>query len=135
MILVDTGPIVAIASKRDQNHARCLALLPTLRGPLVTTWACVAEAMHLIYRYGGHAAQDEIWAYITDGLLEIHVHDEAERAQMRALMRQYRDTPMDLADASLVAAANALQTRRVFTLDSDFYIYRAGAGASFEVLP
>ena len=135
MILVDTGPIVAIASKRDQNHGRCLALLPTLVGPLVTTWACIAESMHLVYRFGGHAAQDEIWGYITDGLLEIHVHDETERLQMRALMRQYHDTPMDLADASLVASAIALNTRRVFTLDSDFYVYRAGGGASFDVLP
>lgn len=134
MILVDTGPIVAIASKRDKNHARCLAILPTLRSPLVTTWACIAEAMHLVYRYGGHAAQDEIWGYITDGLLEIHVHDETERAQMRDLMRKYRDTPMDLADASLVAAAGALQMRRVFTLDSDFYVYRLGE-ESFDVVP
>ena len=135
MILVDTGPIVAIASKRDENHARCLAILPNLIGPLVTTWACVAESMHLVYRFGGHAAQDEIWAYITDGLLEIHIHDEAERLQMRTLMRKYRDTPMDLADASLVAATIALNTRRVFMLDSDFYVYRASGGASFDVLP
>lgn len=90
--------------------------------------------MHLLGKFGGHTSQDALWQYITDALIEIHVHDEAERAQMRELMRQYRDTPMDLADASLVAAAGALQTRRVFTLDSDFYVYRLG-DAAFDVVP
>jgi predicted nucleic acid-binding protein len=33
------------------------------------------------------------------------------------LMKLYADHPMDLADASLVAAAEALGTRRVFTID------------------
>jgi uncharacterized protein len=33
------------------------------------------------------------------------------------LMEQYADHPMDLADASMVVAAEALSTRRVFTID------------------
>ena len=91
--------------------------------------------MHLLGRQGGHQSQDKLWAYLDAGVLELHLTDEAERLQMRALMNQYRDTPMDLADASLVAVAIALDTRRVFTLDSDFYVYRASGGASFDVLP
>ncbi len=43
---------------------------------------------------------------------------------MRTLMQQYSDTPMDLADASLVAAAETLQINRIFTIDSDFHVYR-----------
>jgi predicted nucleic acid-binding protein len=54
---------------------------------------------------------------------------------MRELMEQYRDVPMDLADASIVAAAETRRLRRVFTLDSDFLIYRTGDGDGFEVVP
>jgi predicted nucleic acid-binding protein len=54
---------------------------------------------------------------------------------MAALMAQYRDTPMDLADASLVAVAESLRLRRVFTIDSDFYVYRLADGSALEVLP
>jgi predicted nucleic acid-binding protein len=50
-------------------------------------------------------------------------------------MSKYRDTPMDLADASLVAAAEALDLARVFTLDSDFQIYRWKGRRKFEVVP
>lgn len=42
---------------------------------------------------------------------------------------------MDLADASLVAAAEALGMRRILTLDSDFYVYRLHGTEAFEVIP
>lgn len=135
MTLTDTGPLVALLSQRDNHHARCAGLMPRLSLPLITTWPCLSEAMHLLGRQGGHQLQDKLWAYLDAGVLELHLSDESERLQMRALMNQYRDTPMDLADASLVAAAIALNTRRVFMLDSDFYVYRASGGASFDVLP
>ena len=54
---------------------------------------------------------------------------------MRQLMEQYRDTPMDLANASLVATAEVLTLRRIFTLDSDFYVYRINNTGVFEVAP
>lgn len=54
---------------------------------------------------------------------------------MLALMRKYSDTPMDFADASLVAASETLEQRRVFTTDSHFYVYRQKQGAAFEVVP
>ncbi len=56
-------------------------------------------------------------------------------ARMRSLMEKYRDTPMELADASLVALAEARGLKRIFTLDSDFYVYRIGDLEPFEVFP
>ena len=43
---------------------------------------------------------------------------------MQILMDKYSDVPMSLADASLVATAETQNLRRVFTLDSDFRVYR-----------
>ena len=76
----------------------------------------------MLYRAGGHRAQDQLWDYVERGILVIHHHAAAEQLRMRALMRQYADTPMDLADASLVCAADALRQRLIFTLDSDFQV-------------
>ena len=42
-------------------------------------------------------------------------------------MAQYQDPPMDLADASLLVVAESRTLRRVFTTDSDFYVYRTSA--------
>ena len=49
-------------------------------------------------------------------------------------MEKYKDTPMDLADASLVAAAERLGLTRIFTVDSDFYVYRLADGTALEVV-
>lgn len=54
-----------------------------------------------------------------------------QEATIRAfeLMEQYGDHPMDLADASLIAAAESLRTTKVFTLNrADFQRYRVRRG-------
>jgi predicted nucleic acid-binding protein len=134
-MLCDTGPLVAIIDRSDKNHARCLQVLATLLTPLLTTWPCFTEAMYLLARYGGQPAQDTLWGYVEDGIITFHISSEAEQRQMRVLMQKYRDTPMDLADASLVAAAHVLNVTRIFTTDSDFYVYQIGGIKPFEVLP
>ncbi len=50
-------------------------------------------------------------------------------------MQKYTNVPMDFADASLVAAAEVLGLSRVFTTDTDFYVYRIGDKKAFEVVP
>ena len=50
-------------------------------------------------------------------------------------MEQYRDTPMDFADASLVIAAEILNLTQIFTLDSDFYVYQINGTTPFKVVP
>jgi predicted nucleic acid-binding protein len=76
-----------------------------------------------------------LWRLRRQGTLLIH-HNTAEEAdRMETLMEQYHDTPMDLADASLVAAAEALNTRAIFTLDSHFRAYRIHGREAFEIVP
>jgi len=65
----------------------------------------------------------------------LHSADVTEQQRIRSLMEKYRDVPMDLADASLVALAQTRGIRRIFTLDSDFYVYRLNGRDSFEVIP
>lgn len=135
MTLTDTGPLVGLIDEDDAYCASCTRILPTLTPPLVTPWPCFTEAMHLLFRAGGSAAQEKLWEYVTLGFLVIHAPSEAEQARMQQLMGKYRDTPMDLADASVVAAAEALGAASVFSIDSDFYVYRLANGTALEVLP
>lgn len=135
MILCDASPLVCLINRKDPNHQRCIAVLPNLSPPLLTTWPCFTEAMYLLARYGGWRAQEELWDYIVNKLLIIHTSSEAEQRRMKELMAQYQDTPMDLADASLVAAAEILNQKQIFTLDSDFYVYRLYGKENFNVIP
>jgi predicted nucleic acid-binding protein len=135
VILCDTGPLVALVDSSDMHHPRTVATLATLPAePLWTTWHCLTEAMYLLGRESGFAAQDGLWSYVADDLVGIHPQAAEQWPRMRELMRRYHDTPMDLADASLVAAAETLAERRIFTFDRHFRAYRVG-GKHFDIIP
>src|SRR5215470_14883988 len=84
---------------------------------------------------GGYRYQAALWGLRATGRLELHDLTSAEADRMAALMAQYQDTPMDLADASLVVVAESRTLRRVFTTDSDFYVYRLADGSALEAVP
>jgi uncharacterized protein len=134
--LTDTGPLVALLNRNDPNHARCIdGTKPLPANPLVTTWPCFTEAMYLVFQAGGYPAQAELWRWWTAGRLVLHALTGSEVDRMAVLMHKYRDRPMDLADASLVAAAERCGSRRIFTLDSDFHIYRLADGSALACIP
>ena len=72
---------------------------------------------------------------IIAGILRLHVPSDEETLRTLELMKMYRDKPMDLADASLVALAETEGYTRIFSIDSDFYVYRLADGSALEVVP
>lgn len=135
MTLVDTGPLIALLDRADPDHQLCLDALDELVKPLLTTWPVLTEAMHFLGKVHGWKGQQMLWRLLVDGKVSLSETRVDSLSRMAALMEKYRDTPMDLADASLVAAAEALGTKRVFTLDSDFEVYRLPGRRSFELFP
>jgi predicted nucleic acid-binding protein len=133
--LTDTGPFVALINRNDPNHARCLAAARRLpQGPLVTSWPCFTEAMYLLHRAAGHDGQAALWQWRSAGRMTLLDLTSAEVDRMAALMAKYKDRPMDLADASLIVAAERLGAKRIFTLDSNFHIYRLSDGTALELV-
>ena len=127
MILVDTGPLVALFDPQDEQHNRCRRVLKEIREPLLATIPVLTEAFHML----GPATigSDRLRDFVASGGLSVWFLDRASLSRAFELMELYADHPMDLADASLVAAAEALSTRRVFTIDrKDFETYRVRRG-------
>jgi predicted nucleic acid-binding protein len=137
VILIDTGPFVALLDPRDGEHERCRAVLKTLKEPLFTTTPVLTEAFHLLVP--GSRGSSNLLEMIRRGGIGVWFMDGSTLPRCFDLMDQYADHPMDLADASLVAAAETLRTRRIFTLDQDdFSTYRLRRGRAlqpFEILP
>jgi hypothetical protein len=134
-MLVDAGPLVSLCDRNQPSHARCQAVLEASTAPIVSTWACFVEAMYLVGRIGGYRLQEHLWTLLNRGIVQLHEHNDIERRQMAVLMDRYQNVPMDLADASIVAAAETHGDRTVFTLDSDFRVYRLSDGAAFNIVP
>jgi len=121
-ILVDTGPLVALANRRDHWHARCARFLGSFRGELITTWPVLTEFSHLV---DSLPALQQLEAWAARGGLHIHALGQDELKAMVDWMSRYADRPMDLADASLVQVACATGIQHVWTVDrADFETYR-----------
>lgn len=137
MILVDTGPLIALFDPKDGAHARCRRALEGIREPLCTTTPVLTEAFHLLSpeSIGSNGLRD----FIARRGLSVWFLTEPTLQRAFELMEQYADQAMDLADATLVAAAEALNTRRVFSIDRrDFDRYRLKRGhrhVGFQVIP
>jgi hypothetical protein len=133
--LTDAGPLIAIIDADEPDHLACVDALDDLALPLVTTWPAFTEAMYLLARAGGIRAQRALWRLVQTGRLVVADLSAAALDRSARLMDQYADRPMDLADATLVAFAEEHGHRRIFTLDSDFHIYRLRGRQRFEVIP
>jgi len=135
VILCDTGIIVAAIRDDDKFHDAAITTLGRINEPLITTWPCLTEAMHLLGAQVGKHAQEMLRAYIEARIYVLHRPTPLEEDRICALMRQYADAPMDLADGSLVVAAEVLVVRKILTIDHHFYAYRINGITSFEILP
>jgi predicted nucleic acid-binding protein len=135
-MLTDTGPLVALLDSNDHQHITCVNVMQKFSpSPLWTTWACLTEAMYLLDSLGGYRYQERLWRLRRDDRLVLLDITTAEADRMAMLMNQYQNVPMDLADASLIAVAENRNFLRLFTLDSDFYIYRLADGSVLDVTP
>ena len=134
MILIDTGPIVALLDRDDRHHDLCVEILKDIREPFVTTWPVLTECFYLLNF--SWEVQDSLWLFIERGGIEIYSLERDLIIRCRELMKQYHDLPMDLADATLVAVADILEVPKIFTLDhKDFSIYRFKQKRRFTLIP
>jgi predicted nucleic acid-binding protein len=133
--LTDAGPLVALIDADEADHEVCRLVLAGLRPPLLTTWPAFTEAMYLLSRAGGPTGQEALWKLALSGRLDIAELSRSALERSSRLMAKYANLPMDLADATLVALAEERGDRRVFTLDTDFRIYRLHGRQRFEIVP
>jgi uncharacterized protein len=133
--LTDAGPLIALIDADEADHILCAGARGVVTLPMVTTWPAFTEAMYLLGRGGGWPAQEALWKLVQRGDLTIAELTGEDLQRVSMLMRSYADRPMDLADATLVALAERDGHRRIFTLDSDFHVYRLRTRRRLEVFP
>lgn len=134
MIILDTGPIVALFDRDDDYHSRSVEILKRIEEPLITTWPVITEAFYLLNF--SWQVQDDLWEFMVRGGVIIHPLEMEFYLRCRELMRKYRDLPMDLADATLVALGEEMGLSKVFTFDhKDFEVYRPTHRKRFSLIP
>ncbi len=125
MVLVDTGAWLALLDRRDAYHGLCCEFFRQNREPLMTTWPVLVECVHLMYGRIG-VSKTLAWLHTLEAQgVGIFVMEPYHFPRVNALMNQFRDLPMDLADASLVLLAEESGEGRIVSTDErDFHTYR-----------
>ena len=132
--LLDTGAILAYLNRNDQWHKVCFDALLQLRQPLLTSEAVLTETLYIVRTHGYRL--DTAWGFIRSGVLTLGAIGDADLPALNKLMHQYRDKPMDFADATLVHLAQRESLSTILTVDvADFETYRIGASKRFRILP
>ena len=121
-VIADTGPLVAYLDKRDRFHEWAKAQMSEFTEPLVSCEAVVAEVLFLLRR-GGIDPQ-LLLQLVERGIVVISIRLDDEIAALRKLIARYRDVPMALADACIVRLSELHEQCTVWTIDSEFTIYR-----------
>ena len=103
-----------------------------LRPPLLTCEPVLTEAAFLLKRDGPDV--DALFELLERGVIRISLAVQEAHSDVRALMHRYRNRPMSLADACLVRLSEIHPPGEVFTLDSDFRVYRRHGNKVIPVL-
>ena len=120
--IADSGVIVAYLDKRDEHHLWTFEQMKILPAPYSVCESVITESCFLLSHL--HNGKKNVLAMLKAGFLEIDFSLSNEIEAVGDLMQKYENVPMSLADACLVRMSELLDNSSVFTLDSDFYIYR-----------
>ena len=122
VVLADTGALVALLDRREKFHAWAVEQIRTIRPPLVTCEAVLAELCFLLS--GTPKGLGSVRDNLASGAWILGFSLKAEQERVLALMQVYSDQPMSLADGCLVRMSELRPDSRIFTLDRHFRLYR-----------
>ena len=121
-IILDTGPLVAFFRAADQHHAWTVERWRELPAPFHTCEAVIVEALHLLRQEPQAGAL--LLRFLKQQRIKLDFDLKSQIATVEVLMGAYKNVPMSLADACLVRMAEMIPNSSIFTLDSDFLVYR-----------
>lgn len=136
MIVIDTGPVVAAANRKDDHHEQCAELLQGFPGPLLLPAPLITEIGYMLGSRAGSKAEAGFLRDVADGLYELVQVTGADVARAADLVEQYSDLPLGTADSIVVAVAERFRALNIATLDRrHFSVVRPAHVAAFTLLP
>lgn len=109
-------------NRRDRYYSWVREQLTFLNPPFYTCESVISESCFLLQQ--GKIDPAPLFSLLRRKLILISFDLQKELDNVSALINKYSDLPMDLADACLVRMLEKEREATIFTLDSDFLIYR-----------
>jgi predicted nucleic acid-binding protein len=135
-ILVDTGPLYAMADRDDDWHLRIVRFLERSRDELVIPVTVLPEAAYLLAAHLGPEAERKLVQSVVSGEMAVEELTLQDLGRALELLRRYEDARIGFVDATVVAIAERLKIPRILTTDRrDFSLVRPRHCKEFELLP
>jgi predicted nucleic acid-binding protein len=135
-ILVDTGPLYAMADRDDDWHLRIVRFLERSRDELVIPVTVLPEAAYLLAAHLGPEAERKLVQSIVSGEMAVEELRFQDMERTLELLSRYEDARIGFVDATIVAIAERLKISRILTTDRrDFSLVRPRHCKEFELLP
>jgi uncharacterized protein len=138
MIVVDTGPIVALLNDRDDQHERCRDFLANYPGPLLVPTTVFTEVCMLVERRRGTRAELAFLSDVRSGLFTML---DPRPPTSTVFLNLLRRTPTCRSEQSMRQSSllpNDLIYRRLTERALDhrhFSVVRPRNVPAFELLP
>jgi predicted nucleic acid-binding protein len=134
LIVVDTSAFVALVAAKETRHRDVVTWYADEPGPLITTPLAIAEMDYMFRTRTDEATVRTLHANLEVGALHVTWWPEALEVILKVVGRR---PDVGLTDASLVALAAHLGTKRIATLDErDFRTLKPLTGEdAFTLLP
>ena len=135
-VLVDTGPLYAMADQDDGWHDRVRTYLDTARVQLVVPVTVLPEVCYLIGTHLGASAEVQFTRSVQRGEVKVEWLKKEDLSRTVEVMEKYLDANLGFVDASLVAVAERLKIRELLTTDRrHFSLVRPRHCASLTLRP
>lgn len=135
-ILVDTGPLYAMADRDDDWHSRVVRFLERSRDELVVPVAVLPEAAYLLAAHLGPEAEQKLVRSVVNGEMALEELTLPDLRRTLELLNRYAAARIGFVDAAVVATAERLRISRILTTDRrDFSLIRPRHCKAFELLP
>lgn len=121
-VIVDTGVLVALLSRKDQHHEWAVGEAMGLPLPWATCEAVLSETYHRISP--SPRARKSLLEMLRRGALSFPFALPPLLGRMADLLEKFSDLPTSVADANLLLMAGHLPGAEIWTTDSDFLVYR-----------
>ncbi|MFN8528702.1 MAG: PIN domain-containing protein [Anaerolineae bacterium] len=135
-ILVDTNALIAYLYDKDVNHKAAVAQMESLsQEQLVIPAPVLVELFYLLAIRISYKRAVEADRLLRQGFSVIPIDTDVMK-RMSVIMTQYVSAEFDYTDAAIMALAERLNIRRIFTFDRrDFSIFRPTHVDFRELIP
>jgi predicted nucleic acid-binding protein len=135
-LLLDTGPLVALADVAEPRREEILTLLRDEPGSLVVAAPATAEIDYLLGQRLGDRARRAFLTDLAGGRFTVDCLEPEDYATVAEIEARYADLGLGLADCALVVLARRHGTKRILSFDERHFRTVAPLdGGAFTLLP